>query len=151
MKEIVGDLWDYYMRLDCLICITTNGVVRESGTAVCGRGCAKEATKNIPFFSRLLGEYILRRGNTAGIMKTGPAEQEVFVFPVKHNWRERADTYLIVESACALNFIAKGNPDTTFILPRPGCGNGRLWWADIKPLIDFLPDNVSVISKGKNS
>lgn len=33
------------------------------------------------------------------------------------------------------------------VLPRPGCGNGRLTWEQVKPVIKFLPDNVWVISR----
>ena len=39
MKEITGDLWDYYRRPMHTICITTNGTIKKNGKAVMGRGC----------------------------------------------------------------------------------------------------------------
>ena len=145
MKEISGDLWEYYEKQEFLICITTNGFVKANGEAVCGRGCAKEATKQIPGFARLLGSRLKQYGNAPGIMRTSPDEWGVFIFPVKHNWWEEASSNLILAGAHALFEQAQANPNTTFVLPRPGCGNGKLKWDDVKPLIEFLPDNVWII------
>lgn len=147
MKEMKGNLWDYYNNDRYLICITTNGFVKRNGDAVCGRGCAYEATQRIENFARILGERIQKLGNVAGVMQTEPDEWGVFVFPVKHRWWEEADKSLIVESARTLANHALQNPQTLYILPRPGCGNGRLQWTDVKPLIEFLPDNVFVIDR----
>jgi hypothetical protein len=148
MKEIVGNLWDYYADPANMICITTNGVVKANGEAVCGRGCAREATQRIPGFARLLGNYIQEHGNVPGFMQVHEAEDYVFIYPVKHKWFEKASPNLILAAAHVLFDRAQANPSSQFILPRPGCGNGGLKWWDVKPLIEFLPDNVLVISKG---
>lgn len=145
MIEIEGNLWDFYMKRDYVICITTNGCVKKNGLAVCGRGTALQATQQIRSFAKLLGERIKKYGNVAGLMQTEPDEWEVFIFPVKHNWWEKASENLILASAHVLFELAKASPDITFILPRPGCYNGKLVWEDVKKLIEFLPDNVKVI------
>lgn len=147
MKEIVGNLWDYYENQDYVICITTNGYIKSNGEAVCGRGCAYEATVQIPGFAKLLGLYLKENGNVPGIMRTSPDEWGVIVFPVKHKWFEVASKDLILKGAQFLFEYAVGNPNTTFILPRPGCGNGQLKWEEVKEIISFLPDNVHAISK----
>ena len=72
----------------------------------------------------------------------------LLTFPVKHNWWQPADLDLIAKSAEALEYMALSKPDTSFLLPRPGCGNGKLTWAEVRPVIKFLPDNVLVIDKG---
>jgi hypothetical protein len=144
MKEIVGNLWDYY-NVGFVVCITTNGFVKNNGEAVMGRGCAFEATQRFPDIRKQLGEHILRHGNTPVWLNIG-----LVTFPVKHSWWEEADLRLIQESARWLFEAAQSLPQRQFVLPRPGCGNGRLCWADVKPCLEFLPDNVLVIDFPKS-
>lgn len=141
MKEINGNLWRYYNAPFHVICITTNGFVKKDGTAVMGRGCALEARSYIPGIAKLLGAHIQTNGNMAGYLLPN-----VIAFPVKHVWYEKADLELIRGSAHWLGHIAAKHPEFSFILPRPGCGNGQLQYCDVKPvLVDLLPDNVYVI------
>lgn len=146
MRELKTELWDHFMSPGEIICITTNGFVKMNGMAVCGRGCALEATKNIPEFSKRLGRRIRCNGNTPGLMDTSLGEY-VFIFPVKHNWWEKASIDLIVEGALALEGHALDHPFIRYYLPRPGCGNGQLDWGVVKPIIEFLPDNVIAVTK----
>lgn len=144
MKEIKGNLWDYYRKRGYIVCLTTNGTVKNNGEAVMGRGCALEATKRIPGIAKKLGEKIRVWGNeTQWIDDDG----YLLAFPVKHNWWEKADLELIKESAEYLKEIAEDreNEGMNFILPRPGCGNGKRTWEEVKPLLEDLPDNVLVI------
>ena len=145
MREITGNLWDHN-NADSIICITTNGFVKKNGEAVLGRGCAYEATQRIPGIAKRLGEWIITNGNVPCWLTTG-----LVTFPVKRVWWEKADLKLIEESAAWLRAVATETlPGHKFILPRPGCGNGQLAWADVKPLLLSLPDNVFVIDFAKN-
>lgn len=149
MKEIVGELWDYFDKPNTIICITTNGAVRTDGKAVMGRGCAFEAAQHFKGLPKNLGTHIREHGNIFWVTSMHCDETGgLAFFPVKHKWWEQADIELIKKSALGLAVCAIAAPDWTFILPRPGCGNGRLTWAEVKPVLEFLPDNVLVISKG---
>ena len=145
MKEIEGELWDYYGKPDTVICITTNGTLKRNGCGVMGRGCAKELLRRVPDADALLGSHLQAFGNVVGRLFVEPSTY-ILTFPVKHNWWEKADLQLIIESVKMLHHWAVQYPNTTFLLPRPGCGNGRLQWADVKPLLQSLPDNVLVIT-----
>lgn len=146
MQEIRGNLWDFYDRPNHIVCITTNGFVKNDGSAVMGRGCALEATTRFPWMPRALGKHIKEQGNVAHLMYTSEDQTEgVFIFPVKHNWWETADLSLIEQSARKLAEYANGATDHIFILPKPGCGNGKLDWSLVREQIKFLPDNVLVI------
>lgn len=145
MREITGNLWDYYGKPGFVVCITTNGTVKKNGEAVMGRGCAFEATHRIPGIAKTLGGLIQSYGNV--VLEHLTRMEDVISFPVKHNWWEQADLKLIEHSAGRLWVLADGEPEKTFILPRPGCGNGRLTWEQVKPAIEFLPDNVWIISR----
>lgn len=141
MQEITGNLWDYYGRRNEVVCITTNGAVKLDGNAVMGRGCALQATQKIPGIALKLGASIKKNGNVACWL-----EEDVLIsFPVKHKWFEKADIKLIRQSADWLHEQAMLLPFTTFILPRPGCGNGKLSYSQVQPILVKLPHNVHVI------
>jgi len=148
MQEIYGNMWDFYGRDNYIVCITTNGFVKHDGTAVMGRGSALEAKKRFPFLPQALGDSIKKYGNIVRMLQTSEDGTEgLVVFPVKHNWWEMGNLQLIQKSALELNGLAVNAYDHVFILGRPGCNNGRLDWKDVKPLIEFLPDNVHVITR----
>jgi hypothetical protein len=147
MRELQSELWDYWDH-DHVICITTNGFVKSNGEAVMGRGCAKEATVKVPGITKILGGLISLRGNHVNMLTDRPLPL-IMSFPVKHKWWEEADLALIKRSAEELaEFGSHGWSHKQFMLPRPGCGNGRLSWSDVKPVIEnILPDWVTVVSR----
>lgn len=152
MIEVTGDLWTFRHSKKIVRCITTNGFVKADGRAVMGKGCAWEAAERFPQLPAKVGEHIRKNGNVVGLFPLLESftlsDTTVLTFPVKHVWWDRADLKLIQQSADALCDIACGVLDTVYILARPGCGNGGLTWEQVKPVIDFLPDNVLVITKG---
>lgn len=142
MREIVGDIWT--VKSDWRV-IPTNGSVNRSGLAVMGRGVALQAAKRYPDVPRRLGAFLLRHGNTL----TTFAEHRLVAFPVKRLWHERAAVALISQSAAHLRFQWKAGYITGVVaLPRVGCGNGRLEWGAVRPILErFLPeDNFVVVS-----
>jgi hypothetical protein len=144
MREIYGNLWDYDGKPDTVVCITTNGFVKANGLAVMGRGCAFEATLKYPAIQKRLGDCIKARGNNLCWLNT-----KLVAFPVKHAWWQDADLELIKKSAEQLAREARNLPHFLFVLPRPGCGNGRLQWPAVRAILfDVLPDNVAIITHG---
>ena len=142
MIERLSDLWaepaDFRV-------ITTNGTVRGDGRAVMGRGCAREAAQRFPKLPRLLGERLRALGNRLHFFSDVElgARYGLFTFPVKHHWADRADLALIAASVEALRRQLLAS--STYVMPRPGCGNGGLRWAEVQPLVAVLPDNVLVV------
>lgn len=142
MKEITGDMWVYLERKKFFILVTTNGYVKKNGECVMGRGNALEAAEKFPELPLLLGKSIKQRGNVVSLLTN-----QIMSFPVKNVWWEKADKKLIKQSVQQLETIAEKHPDWRFVLPRPGCGNGKVRYEDIRPLLKVLPDNVYVITK----
>lgn len=148
------------------ICITTNGYVKKNGEAVMGRGIAKEAAEEYPQLPKWLGTHLGYNGNhvTLGSFdypcttENGyeVCEQVFFIFPVKPTfgpngemgWKAKADLNLIKQSAEELmEFINDFSYMKTVLLPRPGCGNGKLSWEQVKPVIEpILDDRVTVVT-----
>lgn len=58
MREITGNLWDYYEKPGYVVCITTNGVVNAKGRAVMGRGCAFGSYQPCAGCSQTLGNTV---------------------------------------------------------------------------------------------
>ena len=146
MSEVFGDAWDmlYSGEYDAL-CITTNGALNRFGQCVMGRGIALQFKNQYPSGAKILGDKIKKNGNIFQPIMWN--EKMTFIaFPVKHVWNQKADMELIKRSMISLADYAKENPSKKILLPRPGCGNGQLDWADVKKwLLPMLPNNVYVV------
>ncbi len=143
MNEVNGNLWD--SNADIIV-ITTNGAVRKDGAAIMGRGVALQAKNRYTGIEYILGKLIRENGNHVNFVIGGLPK--IVSFPVKHHWRERADLKLINQSVLELvlltnrlNLHLKPSFTYTVALPRPGCGNGRLRWEDVKSIIRPILDN----------
>ena len=142
IKEATADLWEVALAADLCV-ITTNGATKKDGACVMGRGCALEAKERYPGIDLKLGRLIEVHGNRVmRIGRYGKAGASVVIasFPVKHHWRDEADPELIQRSAEQLVAIANKFGYRQVVLPRPGCGNGRLSWHDVRPILDEVLD-----------
>lgn len=154
MKETVGDLWELARFADAVV-VTTNGEIHWDGQASMGAGCALEAAQRYPWLPQKLGELLRANGNQPYLFQISP-EQGMYMalvtFPTKHHWREKSDLKLIVSSARTLARLATEQEWARVILPRPGCGLGRLSWEDVKPLLtDILDDRFVVTTFSEES
>lgn len=138
MIEVIGNMWNFPANK---FLITTNGTIKSNGELVMGRGCALQAKNQYPNLAKDLGELIRAKGNHVHQV---PRYYSLITFPVKYNWYEKADLKLIRRSC--LEFQQIIDPELVYVMPRPGCGNGKLDWNEVKPLLLDLPDNVNVIT-----
>lgn len=147
MREVTGDLW--IVEADVVV-ITTNGFIKKNGHAVMGRGVAKQALDRWPEISKILGDLLRDNGNHIGIAHLGLVHtggRTIIFFPVKHNWFEKADLALITRSTRELVKLADRTGLHDVALPRPGCGNGKLNWEYVKPILDlYLDDRFIVVN-----
>jgi len=161
MIEAVGNLWDE--PADCRV-VTINGIVKKDGTNVMGRGTALQAKNKFPGIDAYIGYIIQQRGNK--FMVVGPSFLSGFLggamgdeplvdyylgfLPVKHHWKEKADITLINSSIDTMLHYAKMFKFSRIVLPRPGCGNGKLdWETEVKPLLEQKLDDRFVVINDK--
>lgn len=169
MHEIVGDL--FASEKADAICITTNGFVNSQGSNTMGAGCALQAKQRWPGIQMVLGGWIRQEGNAVHLLtRKGPSPKDptclihlpgfstwpahsvpyhIVSFPTKHHWSENSDPKLIEKSARELVELADAmNWHTGIVLPRPGCGLGKLSWeGEVRPLLaSILDDRFYVIS-----
>jgi hypothetical protein len=146
LKEIQGDLWDFLEKGHWIV-IPTNGSIKKNGEAIMGRGLALEAKQKFPSLPKELGEHIRAEENTIGDFH----RFRLITFPVKDKWYEKADLDLI-EHMCRELVILLDKEFATIpspvYIPRVGCGNGRLKWEDVKPILErHLDDKFIVVHR----
>lgn len=141
MTEYTGDIWDCWSHDGSPICITTNGVCGKNG-AVMGRGTAFQAKMKFPDFPIFLANRLKQEGNVVHYFR----KFNIFTFPVKKRWDEKAEISIIRDSAIRLVHMADLMDLPAIYLPRPGCGNGGLdWWNEVRPILDSLFDGRFII------
>ena len=144
MIEVSGDLWEAH-GLGHWVAITTNGVTRKDGACVMGRGVALEAARKFPYLPYELGDRIRTWGNHVHVFGT----LRILSFPVKDHWRDPAEILLITRSALEISSDKlAGIVRYPIYLVRPGCGNGRLRWQDVRhALSEILDDRFIVVER----
>lgn len=148
MVELKVNLWKCYRVGNAnglwWVGITTNSSIRNDGRAVMGRGCAKEATDKFPLLQKELGHKLYLTGNHVYAFR----EYRIFTFPVKHRWNEIANITLIKRSANELMNLLNFDKRIRYVfLPRPGCGNGKLQWSEVRKNIEkIFDDRVIIVS-----
>ena len=136
MIEVTGNLFEYPAAW---LCITTNGVIKPGCEAVMGAGVAKEARERWAELPWVLGRHLMEKGNHVSRLMTisGTHNKEIFSFPTKHHWKDSSLMSLIVQSAKELAVLVELEKklrsfDPIVALPRIGCGQGGLYWPDVK-------------------
>lgn len=144
MRETTGNIWDH---LGCaVIAITTNGTVAASGTALFGRGCARQALAYFPDLNQRLGRLLREGGNHVHYLGDG-----IVSFPVEETPWENPDPRLIGRSARELRELADRHGWERVVVPRPGCGGGGLDWREVRPLLEEVFDDrfLVITAEGK--
>jgi O-acetyl-ADP-ribose deacetylase (regulator of RNase III) len=148
MREEKVDAWKLHGEGQYL-CILTNGTVKEGNRLVMGKGIALEAKEKFFNLPNELGKLVKNQGNRVYNM----FDYRIISFPVKHAWWCEADIKLIEKSAkelkVLLSLFKKKGEAYKVVLPRPGCGLGRLSWEEVKKVI--LPilgecENLTVVT-----
>ena len=127
-------------------CITTNSFIKADKTLTMGRGIAQTVRDTYPGFAAQAGALVLKRCGHLGeynLLRV-PRRLNIALFQVKFNFADNADVQLIGRSTAALRAVAERHPQQQYHLNFPGIGNGRLTPEQVLPLIQSLPDNVTV-------
>ena len=145
MLEVHGDIWDFYKQ-GYWIVIPTNSFVKSNGECVMGAGLAFDAKDRFPKLPKELGDRLNAYGNEVFTFWN----YKVITFPVKRWWWEKASLELIEKSSKSMQTIFKYNLAgirTPVYIPKVGCGNGKLSWESVKPILEkYLDDRFVVVT-----
>lgn len=145
------DMWTWAPPTDrpFLRAVTTNGCVKDDGQLVMGKGTALQASLRYPELALKLGSLVKSSGNVVHVLE----DYQIVSFPVKHDWRDRADLKLIIRSAEQLKSVLS-HPECLWgavVLPQPGCGFGWLSWENVRPALELVLDGSPVYVVGGKS
>jgi len=146
-KEITGNLFkpsSYSVPIrPKIICITTNGILKQNGSAVMGRGCAKDAADRWPDVPNILGRHLCSGRNVPYFLRNVELNRQqiqLWSFPTKNDWRKPSNIKLIARSALRMLTAADQHGFNCIVIPRPGCANGGLSWEFVGPVLADLLD-----------
>ena len=148
LDEVCCDFWKLYESRKCgsVFIIPTNGSVNAKGKAVMGRGLAYDASQRYDTLATKLGDWIKEAGNKCCYFPT-----ECFItFPVKEQWFDTASLYLIGRSCRETNELIQRFHDEIqkIFIPHVGCGNGRLQWRLVRPILEERCEgNYTIVSR----
>ena len=130
-----------------VLLFTANAAVTHQGSLVMGGGAALAVRERFPGVDLALGLSVKAIGDPYGVVSIILPDQDLIIgaFQVKHHWLDDALSSLISGSAIILRNLALTEwKDKRISLNFPGIGNGRMRRKDVLPLIECLPDNVTV-------
>jgi len=126
LNVVNGNLWDFYINDGrhpaSPVIVTTNGVLKEDGKLVMGKGVALSATYKYPDIDAILGRMVKWYGNKPFYIKGA----NMISWPTKHDWRYDSSMSLIVEGAYIIKEMIDFYDFKYVYSPWPGCGNGNL-------------------------
>jgi len=135
------NIWIYHQSGNP-ICITTNGFIKKTGECVMGKGIAWQAKQRYPKLPFQLGEKIKCWHNHVYYFE----QYNLFSFPVKHNWWEKADKSLIISSLVELSELLNELCFDEVYMTKPGCYNGKLdWETEVRPIMEAHNDDRIIV------
>ena len=146
-KFSIGDMWDAFDAAD-LFLITTNSTLTRQNKLVMGRGIARQAKERFSGLDLALGSQIQTACGNLGfyglLISMRWPTAKLGGFQVKYHWQNAADLNLITKSTIALKWWARYHHDCQIHLNFPGIGNGGLEKTAVLPLLEQLPNNVTI-------
>lgn len=142
-----GDMWSAYPETD-LFLITTNSTLQPGNILVMGRDIAKQARERFLDRNKALGQQIAqtcgRNGQYGLLISPRWPQAKIGAFQTKTDVRQPASLFLIQRSTTALKLWAEAHPQAQIHLNFPGTGFGGLLREKVLPIVNQLPDNVTI-------
>ncbi len=149
MKLVQEDLW---AQPADLFVVTTNGVLNKRNALVMGKGAALEAKQRYPGIDAIAGAEILKGYPSAALFGDvvyiygfiGLQDPRVGLFQTKFHWRGVSDLELIEAATIIMGKHIRSTGVENVRMNFPGINNGKLSKEVVLPIIERLPDSVTV-------
>lgn len=75
-------------------------------------------------------------------------EPHLIALSTKYHWKDGSDINLIIKGIEGMRNLTDFTGWAKIVMTRPGCGNGGLEWAKVKPVLDtFLDDRFIICNR----
>lgn len=140
-----GDMWTAYPTAD-LFCVTSNATLKQNGELVMGAGIAGEVRRCFPGLPRLIGKKLISVYGESRVLPDYGFYLlgKMALFQTKRLWHKKAELGLIELSTRGLLAYCQEHPLAQVHLNFPGIGRGGLPRNRVLPIIEVLPDSVTV-------
>jgi hypothetical protein len=136
-----------------LIVVTANNTLTNRGRLVMGSGAAKQALDRIPDLDKEAGKAIQetekKRYPYGFVLVRAPDEENkitgIGLLQTKHYWQDEAELTLVAYSLHLLKLYAWARADWNIRLNYPGIGCGKLKPEQVRPLLEELPQKITVV------
>jgi hypothetical protein len=144
---------------DPYIFVTGNSYIDTNGSLVMGRGAALDLAIKLPYLKAIWGDQITRYyGHLGkyGVLLAKPTDgldllgkKGIGIFQTKYHFKDPSNLELIKYSCKALISImdSLGMEEEKVSMNFPGVGYGQLPFESVLPIVELLPDNVSLYIK----
>jgi len=140
-SHYTGDIWDLKESHAIVIPVNLQGVM--------GRGIARQCKDRHPeqFYEMAQWCVHMRQSDSDNLVLFAADTDLLILFPVKHDWKDKADLMLIDKSLKQLrSLILKRdkfhNKFVRVALPEVGCGFGNLKWEYIENTVKGMLEDV---------
>jgi len=143
------DLWQHPGNPGMIV-VSTNSTIKTNGVLVMGRGAALQAKEHIPGIDEECGAAVKKGGTSYGFLVIREPTETVAgfgIFQVKQHYSNIADVRLIESSVAKLLEYTIVHPRVRVRMNFPGIGYGRLDRDVVRPLLEKLPDSVTICYK----
>jgi O-acetyl-ADP-ribose deacetylase (regulator of RNase III) len=140
VREQTGDLWSF--PADFRV-VTVNGGLDKSGYLIMGAGVALQARERFPGLARKLGGWVREYGSRVFLCK----QEGIITLPTKRRHWELSDPPLIHRGLWQMVEVVNKFGIKSVVMPRPGCGLGKLDWGYMQPVCaQVLDDRFAVVT-----
>lgn len=140
-------MWGVFKSAD-LFLITANSKLNTKGSLTMGAGMAKQAKKRFTYLPFTFGDAIQRSCGSLGVygllVSSCYPDSRFGLFQTKTDWRSDASLHLIERSTNDLLAWLDEHPGAVVHLNYPGIGYGNLSKTAVRPIIESLPENVTI-------
>ncbi len=150
-RYVKGDIWDAYQDAD-LFCFTTNAVINGRKELVMSAGMALQVAMRYKGIARAIGSTLIQRYSPVNsicpdyhlLVSERWPDAKLACFQSKRAWWSSSDLRLVEASAEALADWATQRPEARIVLNFPAVGRGGFPQANVMPVLECLPDNVTI-------
>lgn len=141
---------------DGIVC-TINQMIKKDGCLIMGAGIAKQFAEKFPKLPEIWGDHVQNKQSYittifTPLNKLGYENQDKYVIglPTKIHFAYNSDIGVIKNSCAVLRAGIEALGLQKVLMPKPGCGLGKLEWDNVKSEIESFLNSDKIVVVDNN-